>query len=89
MKKLEDALLQINFDRNTDSDYSYGQKESIKFCIRKHQEGWTLGDFNRDLEEAMKLNMKDEYIQGIVAGLKFNIKNMEETENEQSYANTN
>lgn len=90
MKKLEDALFTLKWSKEAiANDYAQGQKTAIKFCIRKHQEGWTLGDFNRDLEEAMKLNMKDEYIQGIVAGLKFNIKNMEETENEQSYANTN
>ena len=70
-------------------DFTYGQQESIKFCIRKHEEGWTLDDFNRDLEKAMKLNMNDEYIQGIVSGLKYNLKIMEETKNEQSYANTN
>lgn len=79
MEKLEDALLKLKFETNTDHDYSYGQQEAIRFCIRKHKEGWTLDDFNRDLEEAMKLNMNDEYIQGIVSGLKYNIKIMEET----------
>lgn len=88
MKKLEDALLKLKFDVNSD-DFAYGQQESIKFCIRKHEEGWTLDDFNRELERAMKLNTNDEYIQGIVSGLKYNIKIMEESKNEQSYANTN
>lgn len=78
MKKLEDALLQIQFDRNFDRDYSYGQQEAIRFCIRKHEEGWTLDDFKQDLNKALALNMDDEYIQGIVSGLKYNIKIMEE-----------
>lgn len=88
MKKLEDTLLKLKFDVNSD-DFTYGQQESIKFCVRKHEEGWTLDDFNRELERAMKLNTNDEYIQGIVSGLKYNIKIMEESKNEQSYANTN
>lgn len=89
MKKLEDALLKLKFDTNQD-DFIAGQKEAIKFCIRKHEEGWTLDNFNKDLEKAMKLNMNDEYIQGIVSGLKYNIKIMEETKDEQtSYASTN
>lgn len=88
MKKLEDTLLKLKFDVNSD-DFTYGQQESIKFCIRKHEEGWTLDDFNKELERAMKLNTNDEYIQGIVSGLKYNIKIMEESKNEQSYANTN
>lgn len=78
MKKLEDALLKIKFDRNFDSDYSCGQQEAIRFCIRKHEEGWTLDDFKQDLNKALALNMDDEYIQGIVSGLKYNIKIMEE-----------
>lgn len=89
MKKLEDALLKLKFDADKD-DFTYGQQEAIKFRIRKHEEGWTLDNFNRDLEKAMKLNMNDEYIQGIVSGLKYNIKIMEETKDEQtSYASTN
>lgn len=81
MKKLEDALLKLKFDSDTD-DFTYGQQEAIKF--------WTLDNFNKDLEKAMKLNMNDEYIQGIVSGLKYNIKIMEETKDEQtSYASTN
>ena len=77
MKKLEDTLLKLKFDVNSD-DFTYGQKEAIKFCIRKHEEGWDLDDFNKDLQKAMKLNKNSEYIKGIISGLKYNIKIMEE-----------
>ena len=88
MKKLEDAILKLKLDSNKD-DFTYGQEEAIKFCIRKHQEGWTLNNFKQELCKAFNMNIGDEYIQGIISGFKYNIKIMEETENEQSYASTN
>lgn len=88
MKKLEDALLKLKFDTNQD-DFIAGQKEAIKFCIRKHGEGWTLDDFYKELYNALSMNVCSEYVQGIISGFKYNIKIMEETENEQSYASTN
>ena len=88
MKKLEDVLLKLKFDVNSD-DFTYGQQESIKFCIRKHEEGWTLDDFYKELYNALSMNVCSEYVQGIISGFKYNIKIMEETKNEQSYASTN
>ena len=89
MEKLEDALLKLKLDINAD-DFTYGQKEAIKFCIRKHKEGWTLENFKQELIKALSMNISDEYIQGIISGFKYNIKTMEELENEQtSYASTN
>ena len=88
MEKLEDILLKLKFDTDND-DYSYGQREALRFCIRKHQEGWTLNNFKQELCKAFNMNIGDEYIQGIISGFKYNIKIMEETENEQSYASTN
>lgn len=83
MEKLEDTLLQLKFDRYSD-DFSYGQQEAIKFCIRKHQEGWIVDDFKKELCKTSKLNRNDEYIQGIIDVFKYNIKIMEELENEQT-----
>ena len=88
MEKLEDVLLQLKFDENR-TDYSIGQKEAIKFCIRKHEEGWTLDDFYKEFYNALSMNKCSEYIQGIIWGFKYNIRIMEELENEQSYASTN
>ena len=88
MKKLEDVLLQLKFDTDS-NDYSSGQKEAIKFCIRKHEEGWTLDDFYKELYNALSMNVCSEYVKGIISGFKYNIKIMEETEYEQSYASTN
>ena len=89
MKKLEDMLLRLNFDTGTD-DYSYGQQEALRFCIRKHQEGWTLEDFKQELNRSLSMNTYDGYIQGIISGFKYNIKIMEEIEDEKtSYAITN
>ena len=89
MKKLEYALLQLKFDTNS-TDYSIGQKEAIRFCIRKHEEGWTLDDFYKELYNALSMNTCSEYIQGIISGFKYNIKIMEESNYEQtSYASTN
>ena len=89
MKKLEDILLMLKFDTD-DSDYSYGQREALRFCIRKHQEGWTLEDFKQELNRSLSMNTYDGYIQGIISGFKYNIKIMEEIEDEQtSYASTN
>ena len=87
MKKLEDAILKLKFVK--DDDYSYGQLEAIRFCIRKHQEGWTLEEFKQELNRALSMNMYDGYVKGIISGFKYNIKIMEEIEDEQtSYANT-
>ena len=88
MKKLEDAILKLKLDVSKD-DFTYGQQEAIKFCIRKHEEGWTLDDFYKELYNASSMNVCSEYVQGIISGFKYNIKIMEETENEQSYASTN
>jgi len=88
MERLENALLKLKFDINSD-DFNYGQQEAIRFCIRKHNEGWTLDDFKQELIKTLSMNIDDEYIQGIISGFKYNIKIMEETEYEQSYASTN
>ena len=83
MEKLEDALLKLKFDISLD-DFTYGQQEAIKFCIRKHQEGWIIDDFKKELCKISKLNINDEYIQGIISAFKYNIKIMEETKDEQT-----
>lgn len=83
MEKLEDALLKLKFDISLD-DFTYGQQEAIKFCIRKHQEGWIIDDFKKELCKTSKLNINDEYIQGIISAFKYNIKIMEETKDEQT-----
>ena len=83
MEKLEDALLKLKFDISLD-DFTYGQQEAIKFCIRKHQEGWIIDDFKKELYKTSKLNINDEYIQGIISAFKYNIKIMEETKDEQT-----
>lgn len=89
MEKLEDALLKLTFDINSDSDYSYGQRETIRFCIRKHKEGWTLDDFYKELHNVLSIDKCNEYIQGIISGFRYNINIMEENIYEQSYPITN
>ena len=71
----------------------------IKLCEMSHIAGLSiLGgeplhprniDSVIELCKAFNMNIGDEYIQGIISGFKYNIKIMEETENEQSYASTN
>ena len=86
MEKLEDVLLQLKFDENR-TDYSIGQKEAIKFCIRKHEEGWTLDDFYKELYNALSMNVCSEYVQGIISGFKYNIKIMEDANQKVSVIN--
>ena len=86
MKKLEDAILKLKLDVSKD-DFTYGQQEAIKFCIRKHQEGWTLDNFKQELCKAFNMNIGDEYIQGIISGFKYNIKIMEDANQKVSVIN--
>ena len=86
MKKLEDALLKLKFDTDS-NDYSSGQKEAIKFCIRKHAERQTLDDINKELYNAISMNVCSEYVQGIISGVKYNIKIMEDANQKVSVIN--
>ena len=78
MEKLEDTLLKLKFDRNADDDYSCGQREAIRFCLRKHKEGWSLDDFYKELHKVLSDKKCSEYTQGIISGFKYNIKIMED-----------
>ena len=49
----------------------------------------TLDDFYKELYNALSMNVCSEYVQGIISGFKYNIKIMEESKNEQSYASAN
>ncbi|MGL4453777.1 MAG: hypothetical protein ACRCTZ_21690 [Sarcina sp.] len=61
-------------------DTKFGYKESLNFCIRKHQEGWTLDLFKTNLIETLDKYGKyyGDYTSGLISGLKYNIKIMEE-----------
>ena len=61
-------------------DEYIGFKEAINFCIRKHKEKWNINDFREDLNQT-RIQYKDwecSYIEGILSGLKYNIKITEE-----------
>lgn len=63
-----------------DLDIKFGYKESLNFCIRKHQEGWSLDLFKSNLSETLEKYGKyyGDYTSGLINGLKYNIKIMEE-----------
>ena len=69
--------MQLKF--NNDNSVTSGQIEAIKFCIRKHNEGWTIEDFKMELKNALKMNICDDYIKGIISGFRYNLKIMEES----------
>lgn len=82
INKLEDKLDEEMMLRQflLSQDEYRGFKEAINFCIRKHKEKWNINDFREDLIQT-KMQYKDwdcSYIEGIVSGLKYNIKLMEE-----------
>lgn len=69
--------MQLKF--NNDNSVTSGQIEAIKFCIRKHKEGWTIEDFKTELNNALRMNICDDYIKGIISGFRYNLKLMEES----------
>lgn len=79
--RLENRLTEvmITVPRGCEWDYKVGYKSSIEFCIRKHKEGWNLKQFKENLENVIKeySYLKGDYLNGIVKGLEYNIKLME------------
>lgn len=84
MEILENELLQLNFitKDGSNSDYIDGAKESLRFCIRKHKDNWTLEQFKNNLKETIAMNVSGMYGKGIIEGLEFNIKMLEVATNE-------
>ena len=84
MEILENELLELRFMKKdgTNSDYIDGSIEALRFCIRKHKDNWTLEQFENDLRETIAMKVSGYYGKGIIAGLEFNIKNMEVVTNE-------
>lgn len=81
VNKLEDRLTEVMMVRakGCDSDYKKGYKSAIKFCIERHKEGWVISRFEEDLEEVINQYglLSGDYLDGIISGLKYNIKLME------------
>lgn len=86
MKNLEKELLIAKWTRTfgDNSDYRMGCEESIKFCIKKQEEGWMLEDFKADLIETLDKysNFYGPYKDGVVQTLKYNISQLEVATNE-------
>lgn len=80
IKILENAKYSLIFGSamHMDEDYIDGAKESIRFCIRKHEENWALEEFESDLNETKKRYVPhySSYERGILDGLEFNINEM-------------
>lgn len=74
----EKDLLTFSNYSPCDEDFIDGKKEALRFCIRMHQENWTLNEFKKDLKETVDSFTipYDKYEKGIISGLEFNIKNM-------------
>lgn len=83
MKKLEDLIeiAKLTTCDGIDREYQRGYIEALNFSIRKHKEEWDIEDFKKDLIET-EINLSSfkncEYIDGILGGLKTNIKIMED-----------
>lgn len=83
MEKLVD-LIEIakmtSFD-GVDYEYRRGYIEALNFAIRMYKEDWNIDRFKQDLKET-EINLSSfkncEYSDGILGGLKTNIKIMEE-----------
>lgn len=79
IKKLEDEkTLLIFYNTHSHDDFVDGQKEALRFCIRKHKESWTLEQFENDLKETIDnfIPHDSSYEKGIISGLEFNIYEM-------------
>lgn len=72
-------ILKLTGFSNNDDSYTEGRLESLRFCYRKHLEGWTIDMFKEDLNKFKTENKCiGDYMLGIISGLKYNIKLMEE-----------
>lgn len=82
MKKIEELIEQAKMTKCKGVDYEYkrGCIEALNFAIRMHREHWDLDKFKEDLieTESNLSNFNGEYKDGILSGLKTNIKIMEE-----------
>lgn len=76
--ELEDKLTEVMMikAKGCDSDFKKGYKSAIKFCIERHEEGWGLSQFEEDLKEVINQYgfLSGDYLDGIISGLKYNIK---------------
>lgn len=84
MENLENELFNTKWTRTygDDSDCKRGYKEALNFSIRKREEGWMLGNFKADYEKTLEeiKGMHGPYIDGLKAGLMFNINDLEKQE---------
>lgn len=82
IEKLENRLDEVSMYTmyGPDLDTKFGYMESLKFCIRKHEEKWSLDLFKSNLSETLDKYGKyyGDYTSGLISGLKYNIKIMEE-----------
>ena len=83
MEKLVDLIEIAKMTSCDGVDYEYrrGYIEALNFAIRMHKEDWNIDRFKQDLKET-EINLSSfkncEYSDGILGGLKTNIKIMEE-----------
>ena len=83
MNNLQDLIDEAKLSSCDGVDYEYrkGFVEALNFAIRKHNEQWDIEDFKKDLIET-EINLSSfknfEYADGILGGLKTNIKILEE-----------
>ncbi|MBP3930323.1 MAG: hypothetical protein J6D47_12275 [Peptostreptococcaceae bacterium] len=83
MEKLVDLIEIAKMTSCDGVDYEYrrGYIEALNFAIRMYKEDWNIDRFKQDLKET-EINLSSfkncEYADGILGGLKTNIKIMEE-----------
>ena len=83
MNNLQDLIDEAKLSRCDGVDYEYrkGFVEALNFAIRMYKEDWNIDRFKQDLKET-EINLSSfkncEYADGILGGLKTNIKILEE-----------
>lgn len=81
IKLLEDKIDEVSMWSMDGPDYEvkFGYLESLNFCIRQHKRGWNINQFKDNLDKVKQDYGKygGEYLDGLISGLKYNIKHME------------
>lgn len=81
MKIIEDELFRVTWTRShgIDREQDNGFKSAIKFCINKRNEGWTVDNFEADLERTIEetSNLYGPYKDGLLYGLRLNIQELQ------------
>ncbi len=81
IKLLEERIDEVSMWSMDGPDYEVklGYLESLNFCIRQHKCGWNIGQFKDNLDKVKQDYGKygGEYLDGLINGLKYNVKHME------------